>query len=174
MKTEKTGMIRRFDMFGRIVIPKEIRKTLHMKEGDPVDIGVSGHSIIISKCRMLQNLENLCGKYLEAYIGTCGGSCIICSSEHVLVSKRIQFSSETLLSLAVRTYIQHMEPYQYNAGNPLDLFGDGKYTLHALYPIGTCKEQTGAVLLLHHRDTTTEQLACAKMLAAILTELTKE
>ena len=33
-----TGIIRRVDELGRIVIPKEIRKTLRMKEGSPIEI----------------------------------------------------------------------------------------------------------------------------------------
>ena len=33
-----TGVVRRIDDLGRIVIPKEIRKTLRIKEGDPLEI----------------------------------------------------------------------------------------------------------------------------------------
>ena len=33
-----TGVVRRIDDLGRIVIPKEIRKVLHIKEGDPIEI----------------------------------------------------------------------------------------------------------------------------------------
>ena len=35
---KETGVIRRIDELGRIVIPKEIRKTLRIKEGDPLEI----------------------------------------------------------------------------------------------------------------------------------------
>ena len=33
-----TGVVRRIDDLGRIVIPKEIRRVLHIKEGDPLEI----------------------------------------------------------------------------------------------------------------------------------------
>ena len=33
-----TGVVRRIDDLGRVVIPKEIRKTLRIKEGDPLEI----------------------------------------------------------------------------------------------------------------------------------------
>ena len=33
-----TGVVRKIDELGRIVIPKEIRRTLHIKEGDPLEI----------------------------------------------------------------------------------------------------------------------------------------
>ena len=35
---KETGIVRRIDELGRVVIPKEIRKTLRIKEGDPLEI----------------------------------------------------------------------------------------------------------------------------------------
>ena len=35
---KETGMVRRIDELGRVVIPKEIRKTLRIKVGDPLEI----------------------------------------------------------------------------------------------------------------------------------------
>ena len=42
-----TGVVRRIDDLGRIVIPKEIRRTMRMKEGDPLEIftGNSGEIV---------------------------------------------------------------------------------------------------------------------------------
>ena len=37
-KMKATGVVRRIDDLGRVVIPKEIRKTLRIKEGDPLEI----------------------------------------------------------------------------------------------------------------------------------------
>jgi AbrB family transcriptional regulator (stage V sporulation protein T) len=33
-----TGIVRRIDDLGRIVIPKEIRRTMHIREGDPLEM----------------------------------------------------------------------------------------------------------------------------------------
>jgi AbrB family looped-hinge helix DNA binding protein len=41
-----TGIIRRVDELGRVVIPKEIRRTFHVKEGDPLEIYVTGEGIL--------------------------------------------------------------------------------------------------------------------------------
>lgn len=38
----KSGIIRRIDPLGRIVIPKEIRKVLHIEDSDPLEISLSG------------------------------------------------------------------------------------------------------------------------------------
>ena len=44
-----TGVVRRIDDLGRIVIPKEIRKTLRIKEGDPLEIFTDREGGIILK-----------------------------------------------------------------------------------------------------------------------------
>ncbi len=43
------GIVRRIDDLGRIVIPKELRKAFALKEGDPLEIYIKGHEIVIKK-----------------------------------------------------------------------------------------------------------------------------
>ena len=45
----KTGITRRIDELGRIVIPKEIRKNLKIKDSDELDIMTDGENIILNK-----------------------------------------------------------------------------------------------------------------------------
>ena len=49
-----TGVVRRIDDLGRIVIPKEIRKTLHIKEGDPLLITLEQLRIIKESLELLR------------------------------------------------------------------------------------------------------------------------
>lgn len=42
----KTGIIRRIDDLGRIVIPKEIRRKLNLKEGDPLELSLDGNKVV--------------------------------------------------------------------------------------------------------------------------------
>ncbi|MBO7149996.1 MAG: AbrB/MazE/SpoVT family DNA-binding domain-containing protein [Clostridia bacterium] len=44
-----TGIVRRIDELGRVVIPKEIRKTLRLKESDPLEIFTDKDSLVIKK-----------------------------------------------------------------------------------------------------------------------------
>lgn len=46
-----TGIIRQIDDLGRVVIPKGIRRTLHIHDGDPMEIMVNNGLIILSKYR---------------------------------------------------------------------------------------------------------------------------
>lgn len=44
-----TGIVRRVDDLGRVVIPKELRRTLGVKEGDPMEIFTDGKRVVLQK-----------------------------------------------------------------------------------------------------------------------------
>ena len=44
-----TGIIRRIDDLGRVVIPKEIRRTMNIREGDPLEIFLEGDGVVFKK-----------------------------------------------------------------------------------------------------------------------------
>ena len=44
-----TGIVRRVDDLGRVVIPKEIRRTCHIKEGDPLEIFLENGAVVFKK-----------------------------------------------------------------------------------------------------------------------------
>ncbi len=74
---KSTGIVRKVDELGRIVIPKELRKTLGIQEKDPLEIYVDAEKIILQKyepacifCGSADNAENykgkiICGECLE-------------------------------------------------------------------------------------------------------------
>jgi len=62
-----TGIIRRIDELGRIVIPKEIRKNLRIKNGDNLEILVDGENITLKKYSQIENLENIANMYAESF-----------------------------------------------------------------------------------------------------------
>ena len=52
----KIGIVRRIDNLGRIVIPKEIRDTLRIKNGDSLEINIEGEIVTLKKYSELNNL----------------------------------------------------------------------------------------------------------------------
>lgn len=44
-----TGIVRRIDDLGRVVIPKEIRRTMRIREGDPLEIYIANEGTVILK-----------------------------------------------------------------------------------------------------------------------------
>ena len=65
MKT--TGIIRRIDDLGRIVIPKELRRTLRIKNGDSLEIFVDSEDIILKKYSPIESIEEAASKYVESF-----------------------------------------------------------------------------------------------------------
>ena len=62
---KSTGIIRRIDDLGRVVIPKEIRKNLNIKENDSLEIFIDGENIILKKYSNLSKVEKLFNKYIK-------------------------------------------------------------------------------------------------------------
>ena len=53
-----TGIIRRVDDLGRIVIPKELRRSFDIRDGDPIEMYVTEDTIILKKYDRLQNTKD--------------------------------------------------------------------------------------------------------------------
>ena len=62
-----TGIVRRIDELGRIVIPKEIRKNLRIKNGDNLEIVVDGENITLKKYSQIENAMDLAQIYAESF-----------------------------------------------------------------------------------------------------------
>lgn len=66
-----TGIIRRIDDLGRVVIPKEIRRTLGIREGEPLEIFIEGRDTVclrryeISLCGEVDRLNSLVYDYVD-------------------------------------------------------------------------------------------------------------
>lgn len=65
MKT--TGIIRRIDDLGRIVIPKELRRNLRIKNGDTLEVFVDLDNIILKKYSPMESIEDAALKYVDSF-----------------------------------------------------------------------------------------------------------
>ena len=60
-----TGVVRRIDELGRIVIPKEIRKNLRIKDGTNLEIFIDNNNIVLSKFSEIKELGDIASKLVE-------------------------------------------------------------------------------------------------------------
>ncbi len=79
-----TGIVRRIDELGRIVIPKEIRRILHIREGDPIEIYTSDDSVVLKKYARVRELGEYAETYCQALCGALGFSAAVADTETVL------------------------------------------------------------------------------------------
>lgn len=80
-----TGIVRRIDDLGRVVIPKEIRRTMRIREGDPLEIYTDREGeVIFKKYSPIGELAAFAGQYAETLHKTCGLSVAICDRDTVI------------------------------------------------------------------------------------------
>ena len=80
-----TGIVRRIDDLGRVVIPKEIRRTLRIREGDPLEIYTdSGGEVIFKKYSPLGELSSFAGQYAEVLSRVAKCPVLITDRDHVV------------------------------------------------------------------------------------------
>ena len=82
-----TGIVRRIDDLGRIVVPKEIRRTLRIREGDPLEIFTDREGeIILKKYSPIGELGQFAGEYAESLAQTTGYLVLVTDCDHVIAA----------------------------------------------------------------------------------------
>ena len=85
-----TGIVRRIDDLGRVVIPKEIRRTMRIREGDPLEIYTDADGeVIFKKYSPIGELSNFAALYTESLIKSTPMSVIICDRDHCIAAGAI-------------------------------------------------------------------------------------
>lgn len=99
-----TGIVRRIDDLGRVVIPKEIRRTMRIREGDPLEIYTDREGeVIFKKYSPIGELSAFASKYAETLFKTCNLSVIISDRDAVIASAGVskkEYSDKSLSSEA--------------------------------------------------------------------------
>lgn len=101
-----TGMVRRIDDLGRIVLPKEIRRSLGLKEGTPIEIFVSRDEIVLKKYCPEKKITELAQELIEA-VGEQGADLEPGLSEEI--KKKVQ---EIQKLLCTKTNMDHNYKYE--------------------------------------------------------------
>ncbi len=80
-----TGIVRRIDDLGRVVIPKEIRRTMRIREGDPLEIYTDREGeVIFKKYSPIGELSGFAAEYAETLYKTCNMAVVICDRDSVI------------------------------------------------------------------------------------------
>ena len=82
-----TGIVRRIDDLGRVVVPKEIRRTLRIREGDPLEIFTDKEGeIILKKYSPMGELGTFAQQYVDAVAATLGKTVAICDRDQIIAA----------------------------------------------------------------------------------------
>ncbi len=79
-----TGIVRRIDELGRVVIPKEIRKTLRIKESDPLEIFTDKESLVIKKYSPISSIVDFAKIVADGLEEITEKVCVITDNDAIL------------------------------------------------------------------------------------------
>ncbi len=151
-----TGIVRRIDDLGRIVVPKEIRRTLRIREGDPLEIFTDREGeIILKKYSPIGELGEFAKQYADAINKTTELTVLITDKDQIIaasgsvkkevVSRRISHELEEVMNER-DTIIAGREDKGYvRVMNSED---DGEFTYQVIEPIISEGDVIGAVIIL--------------------------
>ena len=152
-----TGVVRRIDDLGRIVIPKEIRKTLRIREGDPLEIFTDKEGeIILKKYSPIGELSEFANQYAETLAKTTGHIACISDKDTIIavsgapkkeyLEKSISPEIEKLMEN--KSIWASMNKDEKHVPVLLTDNDDNKYTSQVIYPIVAEGDTIGTVMLL--------------------------
>ncbi len=82
-----TGIVRRIDDLGRVVIPKEIRRTQRIREGDPLEIFISADGeVIFKKYSPIGELSTIAAQCADVLSKNIGMTVLICDREQIIAT----------------------------------------------------------------------------------------
>ena len=153
-----TGIVRRIDDLGRVVIPKEIRRTMRIREGDPLEIYTSRDGeVIFKKYSLLGGMEDFAGQLCDTMSRSTGSICAVTDRDTViavagggkreLLGKRITPELEQIM--------EGRRIYQYaGEGQPLPVSDSSdKLLTHVAAPILAEGDLLGLVLFIGVENT---------------------
>lgn len=85
---KSTGIVRRIDDLGRIVIPKEIRKNLKIKENETLEIFVDNENIILKKFSNISNMQKLFDECINVLKDITNNSIIITDRDNIVAATK--------------------------------------------------------------------------------------
>lgn len=154
-----TGIVRRIDDLGRVVIPKEIRRTLRIREGDPLEIFVDRDGeVILKKYSPIGELGDFAKEYAESLFESTGHITLISDRDNIIAiagGSRKEYMDKQIGEL-VETCMENRKTVLENGGNEAELIKDMSetYSSYVIAPIISSGDPIGSVMLVSKDDQT--------------------
>lgn len=152
-----TGIVRRIDDLGRVVIPKEIRRTLRIREGDPLEIFTDKEGeVILKKYSPIGELSDFASQYADSLHRTSGHITCITDKDAVIavsgaskkefLEKKLSQELEKIIEEKTSLVVKSADENTVSITS--DENGERKYSSQVIYPIIAEGDSIGAVIFL--------------------------
>ncbi|GAC42455.1 stage V sporulation protein T [Paenibacillus popilliae] len=152
-----TGIVRRIDDLGRVVIPKEIRRTLRIREGDPLEIFVDRDGeVILKKYSPIGELGDFAKEYAESLYESTGHVTMISDRDIIITlagGSKKEFLDKQIGMLLENCMDNRKSVLETNSGN-YEIVKDHQETLSSFVaaPIVSGGDPIGTVVLMSRDD----------------------
>ena len=153
-----TGIVRRIDDLGRVVIPKEIRRTMRIREGDPLEIFTDREGeVIFKKYSPIGEINTFAQQYADTLYKTCGLSVVITDRDCVIACAGLPRKEyyEKRLSADLEKISDNRSGYRYKSGDRrLAIIDDaaGEHFISCAVPIVADGDLIGTVVSASNDD----------------------
>lgn len=144
-----TGVVRRIDDLGRIVIPKEIRRSFKINEGDSLEIFVDNNSIILKKYSLLDDMVDISLDLVDSVFKIYQKNIIITDKEKVIAATKgimKEYYNREVSSL-IKEKIENRSEYLFDDTNMIIVDGQ-KTSSSFLVPILADSDSLGSVIII--------------------------
>ena len=155
-----TGIVRRIDDLGRVVIPKEIRRTLRIREGDPLEIFTDRDGgVILKKYSPIEELTDFSKEYCESLQKVIGHIVLICDKDAFIsvsgapkkeyIERKVSNELEKIMNDRKTVLLNK------SSGSVVPLHNDDEeteYISQVIAPIIAEGDEIGAVIILSKED----------------------
>lgn len=171
-----TGVVRRIDELGRIVIPKEIRKNFRIKEGENVEIYIDDNNIILKKYSELKNVSDISSNIIDSVFSVINKDIIITDTSNIMELssslKNVFFNKE--LSVEYQNMLSKREKIIQKSSKNLcitDQIVDYSYIVNPMIVNG---DLIGSIVLLSKDTITNNDIIVVDIITRILTKYIEE
>ena len=155
-----TGSVRRIDELGRVVIAKEIRRTLHFREGDPLEIFTDKEGgVILKKYSLMGDIEQYAKEFAESLHHSLGHTAVITDKDSVLAASgqgKKDFMGKSLSEDLQRKIEARRGVMTDKKGKempiPLVSNDENKYASQCIFPILGGGDVLGAVVVASNEE----------------------
>ena len=148
-----TGIVRRIDDLGRVVIPKEIRRTLRIREGDPLEIFTDTDGVVIfKKYSPVGEMSDFASQYVEVLSKAVNMPALVVDRDHVVAVAGVSRKEflERRVTPELEEYINTRHKFVSGAGEPDVQPVEGvNRPASIICPIIASSDVTGAVVMLY-------------------------
>ena len=154
-----TGIVRRIDDLGRVVIPKEIRRTLRIREGDPLEIFVDRDGeVILKKYSPIGELGDFAKEYADSLYESMNHTVLISDRDSVIAvsgASKKEYLEKAIGSIVEKSLEERKTRLEKNTGS-YEICRDMNetYGSFVVAPIVAGGDPIGSVILLNKNEST--------------------